>query len=255
MTLGADTLLMLFGAALVAGFTDAMAGGGGLLTVPALLLAQVPPLPALATNKLQGTLGSFSASLAMIRNGKVNIAETRGLFAAALGGGAAGTIAALSLDASALDIIVPVLLAGVACYFLLAPKVGETRRRARLGARTFSLTAVPAIGFYDGLFGPGTGTFFCLAGVSLRGQDLISATAAAKLMNFASNIASLTIFIAGGEVVWTAGAVMGAGQAIGAYAGAHAVIKGGSRWIRPVIVVVCLAMLARWLWRKGMLGG
>lgn len=143
---------------------------------------------------------------------------------------------------------------GVAMYFLFAPEVGQAKRKARLGDGAYCLTAAPAIGFYDGLFGPGTGTFFCMTGVSLRGQDLISATATAKLLNFASNAASLAMFLAGGNIIWLAGAVMGAGQVIGAYAGAHVVIRSDPRKIKPVIVAVCFAMLGRWLWQKASAG-
>jgi uncharacterized protein len=249
-----DTLLMLFGVALVAGFTDTLAGGGGLLTVPALLLAQVPPLQALATNKLQAIFGSFTASVAMLRSGRVRFSEAGGLFVAALAGGASGAVVAQSIDPSALDAAIPIVLGVIAAYFLFAPGAGETEREARLSEGLYRSTAVPAIGFYDGVFGPGTGSFFCFAGVSLRGLDLISATAAAKLLNFGSNLASLAIFLLGGKVLWLVGAVMGAGQALGAYAGAHVVVRGDPRRLKPVIVVVCLAMLVRWLWRKGFVG-
>jgi len=112
---------------------------------------------------------------------------------------------------------------------------------------------VPGIGFYDGMFGPGAGSFFSMAGVALRGQNLVTATAHAKLLNFASNIAALAVFVAGGKVLWTVGAVMVAGQVIGAWAGSHAMVRGGAKLIRPVIVTVCFAMLGRYLWQKGYL--
>jgi uncharacterized membrane protein YfcA len=123
----------------------------------------------------------------------------------------------------------------------------------RLGNRLYGYVLVPIIGFYDGFFGPGTGSFFSVIGVSLRGQTLISATAVAKVLNFATNIASLILFIASGKVIWAVGLIMVCGQVIGAYAGAHAAIKGGARLIRPVIVVVCFAMVGRYFWQKGML--
>ena len=103
-------------------------------------------------------------------------------------------------------------------------------------------------GLYDGYFGPGTGTFFSLSQVVLRGRDLVQATARAKLLNFATNIASLIFFVLGGQVVWVVGLVMMTGQLIGAYLGSHMVVKGGAKFIRPVIVVVCFCMVAKLLW-------
>lgn len=253
--MGLETFGGLFAAATVAGFVDTVAGGGGLITLPVLLLAQLPPVHALATNKLQGSFGTFTASYAMLRRRLVRWAEVRWPFAAALAGAAAGTFAVQHVHAGALDVIIPVVLVGIGLYFLLAPGAGDVERRPRLGAGAYRNGVVPAIGFYDGFFGPGTGSFFSLAGVSLRGQSLVTATANAKLLNFASNAASLAVFVVGGKVVWMAGAVMIVGQVIGAWLGSHAVVRGGARLIRPLIVVMCTAMVLRYAWQKGLFAG
>jgi uncharacterized membrane protein YfcA len=152
-----------------------------------------------------------------------------------------------------LDVVIPVVLTCIALYFLLAPKAGVLDSRPRIKHGAYQGMVVPGIGFYDGMFGPGTGSFFSLAGVSLRGQNLVTATAHAKVLNFASNVASLMVFIVGGKVLWTIGAAMIVGQVIGAWLGAHAVVRGGTRLIRPVIVSVCFIMLGRYLWQKGLL--
>jgi uncharacterized membrane protein YfcA len=251
--LSPEILLVLFIAALIAGFVDAIAGGGGLITIPVLLLAGVPPLSALATNKLQGTFGSLTAATMMMRKGLVRFPDVRVLFFCSLFGAAIGTLTVQFIDARTLDMVIPIVLSCIALYFLLAPGAGAVDSQPRIAEATYRSTVVPAIGFYDGLFGPGTGSFFSLAGVALRGQNLIAATANAKVLNFASNIASLTVFVIGGKVLWAAGGVMILGQMMGAWGGAHAVVRGGTRLIRPMIVTVCLVMLGRYLWQKGML--
>ncbi len=254
VVLSPEILATLFAAATIAGFVDAIAGGGGLITIPALLLAQVPPLQTLATNKLQGCSGSMTSTIMMIRKGLVRIPDVRTLFFGSLIGGGLGAFVVQFVDTRALDIIIPVVLFCIAFYFMFAPGAGESDRRPRIGEAAYRRLVVPVIGFYDGMFGPGTGSFFSLAGVALRGQNLIAATANAKVFNFASNIASLTVFIAGGKVVWVAGFSMVAGQVIGSWLGAHAMVRGGTRLIRPMIVTVCCVMLGRYLWQKGLLG-
>lgn len=252
--MGVETLGVLFVAAAAAGFVDTVAGGGGLITLPVLLLAQVPPLHALATNKLQGSFGTLTSSLAMLHRRLVRWHQARGLFIASLVGAALGTLAVQQVHAEALDMIIPVVLVGIGLYFLLAPGAGDVDRNPRLGEGFYRGVVVPVIGFYDGFFGPGTGSFFSLAGVSLRGHSLVTATAHAKLLNFASNAASLAVFVIAGKVVWLAGAAMIGGQIIGAWFGSHAVVRGGARLIRPLIVVMCLAMMLRYAWQKGVLG-
>lgn len=251
--LSPEIIAMLFCAAAIAGFVDAIAGGGGLITIPVLLLAQVPPVQALATNKLQASSGSLTASMMVIRRGLVKVPEVRNLFIASLIGSAIGTLAVQFVNAKTLDVLIPIVLVGIALYFLLAPGAGAVEKKPRLNSGAYRGVVVPGIGFYDGMFGPGTGSFFSLAGVALRGQNLITATANAKVLNFASNIASLTVFILGGKVVWAAGGAMILGQVIGAWGGSHAMVRGGTKLIRPMIVTVCVVMLGRYLWQKGMI--
>ena len=251
--LSPEILAMLFGAAAIAGFVDAIAGGGGLITIPVLLLAQVPPIQALATNKLQASSGSFTASMMVIRRGLVKVPEVRTLFICSLIGSAIGAFAVQFVNAKALDVLIPIVLVSIALYFLLAPNAGAVEKKPRLNRSAYQGVVVPGIGFYDGMFGPGTGSFFSLAGVALRGQNLITATANAKVLNFASNIASLAVFIFGGKVIWAAGGAMILGQVIGAWAGSHAMVRGGTKLIRPMIVSVCVVMLGRYLWQKGLI--
>ncbi|MFV1991612.1 MAG: TSUP family transporter [Acidimicrobiales bacterium] len=241
--------LVLFGAATLAGFVDAIAGGGGLITLPALLFVGVPTLSSLATNKLQGSFGTLVASITMFRKGVVTLDQVRSLVVAAFIGGALGAIVVRQVRPGTLDAAVPVVLVGIAVYFAFTKAVGDGKRQPKMSGWLYRTTIVPVIGFYDGFFGPGTGSFFALSGVSLRGRDLVTSTGYAKSMNFASNIASLLVFMIAGNVWFKVGGIMLVGQLIGATAGSHAAVRGGVRLIRPLIIVVSLATLARYFTR------
>ncbi|MGH8881730.1 MAG: TSUP family transporter [Stackebrandtia sp.] len=138
-------------------------------------------------------------------------------------------------------------------YFIAMPKTDDVERPPWLATRPYHALVVPGIGFYDGAFGPGTGSFFTAAGVSMRGQRLVAATAQARLLNFGTNAASLVVFSFGGKLVMMVGLVMAVGQVMGAYLGAAAVAKGGARLVRPLVVVMCVAMLIQYLWKQGYL--
>ncbi|UNU74270.1 TSUP family transporter [Moraxella nasovis] len=243
-----NIIVMLFFVALFAGFIDAMAGGGGLLTIPALLLTGMNPVATLATNKLQACAGSLSASVAMIKKGLVHPKMMKTALMMAFIGSAVGTILVQLSPPDFLRKALPFVIAGVGIYTLFSPNLGKLESTPRMSQAVYEKTVAPLVGFYDGYFGPGTGTFFSLSQVVLRGRELVAATARAKLLNFATNIASLIFFILGGQVVWVVGFVMMAGQVIGAYLGSHLVVKGGAKFIRPVIVVMCFAMVGKLVW-------
>ena len=248
MELTAQLISILFFVALMAGFIDAMAGGGGLLTIPALLLTGMNPVAVLATNKLQACAGSFSASLTMIKKGLIHPKMMKVALIMAFVGSAVGAVLVQLSPPDFLQKALPFVIGAVGIYTLFSPNLGKLETMPRISQKTYERTFAPFIGFYDGYFGPGTGTFFSLSQVVLRGRDLVQATARAKLLNFATNIASLIFFILGGQVVWVVGLVMMAGQLIGAYLGSHMVVKGGAKFIRPVIVIVCFCMVAKLVW-------
>lgn len=248
MELTFDLIATLFFVALFAGFIDAMAGGGGLLTIPALLLTGMNPVAVLATNKLQACAGSSSASLAMIKKGLIHPKMMKVALMMAFVGSAVGTVLVQLSPPDFLQKALPFVIGAVGVYTLFSPNLGKLETTPKMSQKLYERTVAPLIGLYDGYFGPGTGTFFSLSQVVLRGRDLVQATARAKLLNFATNIASLIFFILGGHVVWVVGLIMMAGQIIGAYLGSHMVVKGGARFIRPVIVVVCFCMVAKLVW-------
>lgn len=245
VALGIELIAMLFFVAMLAGFIDAMAGGGGLLTIPALLLTGMNPVAALATNKLQACAGSFSASLTMIHKGLIHPRMMKSALLLAFIGSAIGTVLVQLSPPDFLRKILPVVIGAVGIYTLFSPNLGKMTTAPKISQSYYDKTIAPLIGFYDGYFGPGTGTFFGLSQVVLRGRELIEATARAKLLNFATNIASLIFFVLGGQVVWVVGFIMMVGQIIGAYLGSRMVVKGGAKFIRPVIVLVCFGMVAR----------
>ncbi len=245
MELTFQVITMLFFVALIAGFVDAMAGGGGLLTIPALLLSGMNPVAALATNKLQASAGSLSASITMIKKKLIHPKMMKTALIMAFVGSAIGTVLVQLSPPDFLRQALPFVIGAVGIYTLFSPNLGKLATSPKISQKAYERTFAPLIGFYDGYFGPGTGTFFSLSQVVLRGRDLVQATARAKLLNFATNIASLVFFILGGQVVWLVGVVMMLGQIIGAYLGSHMVVKGGAKFIRPVIVLVCFAMVIK----------
>lgn len=247
LSLTLEVILMLTAVAAVAGFIDAIAGGGGLLTIPAMLLANIPPVLTLGTNKLQAASGALTASITMIKKGVVSPSKMKLAIAGAFIGSVLGTIAVQMSPPDMLEKLIPFLIAAIGIYTLFAPSLGEVEAEPRVSESTWQRVVAPLIGFYDGYVGPGTGMFFALGNVALRGRQIITATGAAKVLNLSTNIASLIFFIIGGNVLWKVGLAMMVGQTIGAYAGSHMVVKGGSKIIRPVIVLVCLAMVTKYM--------
>jgi hypothetical protein len=226
------------------GFVDAIAGGGGLLTVPALALAGLDPVAAVATNKLAGTFGTASATLAFARAGKIKA----NMAPAALAAGVGAILGALMLPfapRALLSQALPFVLIGVALYFAFAPSLGDAQRRQRLSPALYAATLAPAIGFYDGAFGPGAGSFYMIALVVLVGLGIIPAMAGARSSNFGSNFGALVVYALSGHIVVAAGLAMGAGAFLGARLGARTALRAGAWLVRLLIVVVSCAMALR----------
>ena len=241
--------LLLIVAAFVAGFVDSIAGGGGLITVPALLLAGANPIEALATNKLQGSFGSGTAMITYARAGHINLRDQAGMAAISAVAAAGGALVAHLLPVEALRIIMPVVLVAVAIYFAIKPGLTDADSTACMSKGVFSVTFVPLIAAYDGFFGPGTGSFFMLGFVLLAGFGLLRATAHTKTLNFASNIGSMAVFAFSGATWWVVGLCMGLAQMAGASLGARAAMRIGAGLIKPLLVITSTAMAARLLWQ------
>lgn len=239
---------LLFGVGLVAGTVDAVAGGGGLITVPALLNLGLPAPLALGTNKFQSSFGSVSASVHFVREGVVRIESCRLGIVLTLVGASLGAFTVQQIDARALGLVVPWLLAVILLYTLFRPAIGTTDHPPRMSEKPFYVLFGLGLGFYDGFFGPGTGSFWAIGFVLLLGLNFTRATALTKLMNATSNLASLALFASAGLVHLGAGLAMAAGQLIGGRIGAGLVVTRGARFIRPIFLTVVTLTLARLVW-------
>jgi uncharacterized membrane protein YfcA len=247
------SLLVLAVLALVgfaSGFVDAIAGGGGLLTVPSLALAGLGPVAAVATNKLAGTFGTASATFSFARAGKIKPNMAPAALAACVGA-MLGALALPYAPRALLSLALPFVLIGVALYFAFAPNLGEAERRQRISPALYASTLAPAIGFYDGVFGPGAGSFYMIGLVVLVGVGIIPAMAGARSSNFGSNLGALVVYAVSGQIVLAAGLAMGAGAFIGARLGARTALRAGAWLVRLLIVVVSCAMALRLLAATG----
>ena len=240
-------ILLLLVAALIAGFIDTLVGGGGLITIPALLAAGVPPIAALGTNKLQACAGSGTATLTLVQKGKVSLNVVKWSMLTAFVGSLIGAVAVQFFDAATLEFLIPLVMVLILIYFVASPKPSAEDSQAKISQSTYRATAVPVVGFYDGMFGPATGSFFVLAGVTLRGQSIINATVVAKTLNFATNVASLLVFFWFGEVAIAIGLLMMIGQFVGARIGANTLMSINPNALRGLVVLMCVVMLAFWL--------
>jgi len=242
------TLAGLALAGFAAGFIDAIAGGGGLISLPALLWAGLPAHIALGTNKLQSAVGTTMAVAKYHGAGLIDWRDLRPAVLVTAAAAALGTAAVLRIDNDALKRIVPWLLLGVVAWIMLRPRLGEASGQPRLGTWPFAGLAGTVLGFYDGFFGPGTGAFWTAAWVEGRALPLPRATAATKVVNLTSNVAALAVFLTGRAVDPTAAGVMIVGQLIGGRLGATLAIRHGAPFIRVVFIAVVLALVARLLW-------
>ena len=242
------SLTILFAAALLGGFVDAIAGGGGIITVPALLAVGIPPHLALGTNKLQSSFGSLTAALNYRRGKMVRFREMVFGMLITAGAAFAGTRTIQAIPADRLNLIIPIILILIFIYMLCNPKLGAAQRAPRMQPWLFYPLFGVLIGFYDGFFGPGTGSFWTIAFAFWLGFDLKKATAHTKVLNFTSNIVALVTFLVAGHVVILAGLLMGCGQMIGAYIGSHLVLRFNTRFVRVFFLSVVAITILKLLW-------
>ncbi len=246
VTLHLAALLILV--AFIAGFVDSIAGGGGLITVPVLLLVGANPLEALSTNKVQGSFGAATAAFTYARAGHVNLRAQLPAASIAFAAGVAGAMLATILPTDLLRQVLPIILIAIALFFALKPGLTDTDRTARLSPLAFTAVIVPIIGTYDGLVGPGAGAFYMIGFVMLAGYGVLKATAHTKLLNFASNLGGLIAFAITGAPWWAIGIAMGLAQVAGAALGARLAMRIGARLIKPLLVATSTFLALRLLW-------
>jgi len=238
-----DVIGMLALVAFCAGFFDAIAGGGGLITLPALFLAGLDPISAIATNKFQAASATISATVTFARKGMIEWRQGRFLVVCGFIGGVGGALLVSSIDKRYLEVCVPIMLILVAIYFALSPKLAGEDRRKRIGILLFSFTVAPILGFYDGIFGPGVGSFFIVGFVLLCGLGMMRAMSFTKLANASCNL----VFITKGVIIWPIAIAMALAAFIGAQLGARAAVRVGPRLIKPMLIVVCCALAIKLL--------
>ncbi len=245
MTFDPLILLALGGAGLLAGFVDAIAGGGGLIGVAALLTAGVPPVMALGTNKVQSAIGTTIAVATYWRKGFVSPVALALAIVTTFAASYVGAVVVRLIDTSLLSLVIPVALIAVALYFLFAPRLTDEDRHARLQWNIFVPVMGAIVGFYDGILGPGTGSFLTIGFVALFGLGVTRAAGNTKVLNLASNLGALALFIPAGDVLWPAAAAMACGQVAGGYLGAITGIRFGAKLIRPLVVIVSVILAGR----------
>lgn len=235
----------LFGAGLCAGFVDSIAGGGGLISVPVLLSIGLPPQIALGTNKLQSSFGALSAACNYIKKGVVKLDESLLGILFTLCGAVTGAWTVQQMSADFIRQLIPVLLLIIFIYTFFSKNLGMEPTRAKMPRHLFFVLFGFGLGFYDGFFGPGTGSFWAAALLIVLGLDMRKASGTTKIMNFTSNFVALCVFIYNDNVFYSAGITMAVGQVLGARVGSGLAIKKGARFIRPIFLIVVFATILR----------
>ncbi|MFI8711724.1 TSUP family transporter [Brevibacillus brevis] len=245
MDLSTIVLLAVFG--FVAAFIDSTVGGGGLISLPALLGLGMPPYLALGTNKLAGTISSATSSYTFIKNGKFDKKLMLILFPVSLIGAFFGAKTVLFVPQEFLKVLVVIMMALIFVYTLFNKRFGQDSNYKGLTKFTLGI-GIPftfLIGFYDGFFGPGTGSFFVFLMVLLFGYDFVIAAGNGRILNLASNISALFVFTMEGKVVFMTGLIMGIAMLLGANLGAKMAIKTGVRYVRPLFLVVSITLIVK----------
>lgn len=241
-------MLLLLGVGLVAGTINAMAGGGGLLTIPSFMALGLSPLQAIATNYPTAIAANFSASLRFWQHGELDIKTEWPRTVITLIFGILGGIAVQNIPNDFLKILIPILLIVISIWLVTNPQAGEVKSAARLSPTAYMVLVLPVVGWYDGFFGPCSGTFYALTAVSLLGVTLSRATANAKFYNAFGGFGGFLSFVSSPHIHWIYAGVMMAGTFAGSYLGASLVIKHGTRLVRVALVAVSLSMSLKLLY-------
>ena len=243
------TALFLLAASFFAGFIDSIAGGGGLIQLPALLigLPKSETAEVLGTNKLSAVFGTTTAAAMYRKQIKPDPKILIAMGLPAFLGSAGGAVLASKIPTSSMRPMVLVLLIVVAVYTWFKPDLGKFENLRHLPKRRGQIAAIAGviIGFYDGIFGPGTGSFLMLILVASLGYAFITASAIAKVVNVATNVGAIIVFGINGAVIWQIGIIMGVANISGAVLGARLAIKGGSTLVRKVFLLVTVALIVK----------
>lgn len=239
---------LFFSIAFLGGFIDSIAGGGGLICIPGLFAMGLPPHLALGTNKLQGCFSCLIAAINYSRKGLVNFKEIFIGIVFTFIGAIFGTFAVLKIEASVLKLFIPFLLIGIFLYTIFSPNLGEIDRKPVFKKNVFYVLFGLILGFYDGFFGAGAGSFWTFALVSLIGLKMKNAVAQTKILNFTSNIVSLFMFIINSSVIYKIGLLMAVAQMISGYLGSSLVIKKDVKFVKTIFLIVVALTIVKVLY-------
>lgn len=248
LNLSTEIFILLFAAGMIAGFVDSIAGGGGLIALPVLLFIGLPPQAALGTLKLQGSFGTFSAAFNFISKGRISFYEALPGIIFTFIGASAGSLLVQRLDPQFIKPLITILLVAVFIYTLFSGNLGRQDNTAKMSRLLYYALFGLSLGFYDGFFGPGTGSFWTFSLMVLIGYNMVKAVGYTKVMNFTSNIVALAWFILGGNVIYSIGLTMAAGQLIGARIGSNLAMARGVAIIRPIYLSVVFVTILRLLY-------
>ncbi|MBX7442613.1 MULTISPECIES: TSUP family transporter [unclassified Arthrobacter] len=242
------TIILIVVAGFAAGWVDAVVGGGGLIQLPALLLVPgIAPVQALATNKMGSIFGTATSAATYYRRVGPDLRTAVPMAVIALAGSFGGASLAAILPAGVFKPIIVVALVAVALFTALRPSVGELTELRHDGHKHYVVACLigAVIGFYDGLIGPGTGSFLVIALVSAMGYAFLEASAKAKIVNMATNAGALMFFLPHGSILWGIGLLLGGANMAGGYLGARTAVKQGSKFVRVVFLVVVAALIVK----------
>ncbi|MCY9665600.1 TSUP family transporter [Paenibacillus alginolyticus] len=233
----------------VAAYVDSVVGGGGLIALPVLLATGLPPAVALGTNKLAGTMSSLTSTISFMRSGNVDLKAVRGLFFLSLLGAVCGTTVLRQIPSDFLKPLVIVMLILITIYTIFRKNWGDISTFGQFSTKTAMLMGFAAfgLGFYDGFFGPGTGSFLIFVFLML-GFNFVKAAGNSKVLNFGSNVASLATFMVLGSINYGIGIPMGIAMVCGSLLGSRMAIRKGSAYVRPLFLTVCIILIGKQIW-------
>lgn len=251
MELSLSMLIFICIAGFLAAAVDSIAGGGGMISLPAIIAAGVPPHLALGTNKFASTWASFTSTLKFAKSGKINFKLIKFQIPCTILGAALGVKTVLAIDEKYLQMLIVILVFAVALYTTFKKDFGQVDRFKGLTTTNTAIGMVFAfsLGFYDGFFGPGTGSFLIFLFISVFGFDFTSAAGNGKILNFVSNIVSLILFAIGGKIIYLVGIPMAISMIFGAYVGTHIAINNGPKVIKPIFITIALALIVKLIYQ------
>lgn len=241
------TILFLCLGGFLAAFVDSIAGGGGLISIPVLMAVGLPSHLTLGTNKFASSAGTCSSAYRYIKSGKTNKELLFKLVPFTILGAIIGVRTVLSIDERILNVLVFVMILSVAVYTFRAKDLGSENKFEELTDKgvKFGILMAFLLGFYDGFFGPGTGTFLTFGFIKIYGFDFLHASANTKILNLISNLTALILFIFSGQVNYTVGIVFALSMILGGYVGAKTAIKNGPKLIRPIFLIMAMFVVVK----------